>query len=94
MLTRTAQLEVELKAALQRLDDAEERQASDAQDELEELRDELKRREEELEQLRDELDRLKDNDQTTRRETIGTVARFLTPPPLVSAPCHSGVALT
>ncbi|RDX42163.1 hypothetical protein OH76DRAFT_1488878 [Lentinus brumalis] len=76
-----AELEAELKAALQRLDEAEERQASDAQDDLEELRDELKRREEELEQLRDELDRLKDNEQTARRETIGTVARFLTPPP-------------
>ncbi|KAI0716309.1 hypothetical protein C8Q76DRAFT_617655, partial [Earliella scabrosa] len=76
-LTKT-ELEAELRAALARLEEAEEPQAID-EEEIEALRDELKSRQQEVEELRDEVARLKDNQPTARRVTIGT--RLLTPPP-------------
>ncbi|KAI0739218.1 hypothetical protein C8Q80DRAFT_1112583 [Daedaleopsis nitida] len=75
-----AELEAELRAALRRLDQATEPQALD-EDDVEELREELRNREQEVVELRGEVARLRDDHPGERRVTIGTSTRLLTPPP-------------
>ncbi|PIL23631.1 hypothetical protein GSI_14944 [Ganoderma sinense ZZ0214-1] len=74
-----AELEAELRAALQRLEEAEEAEPVD-EDTAAALRDELNVREHEVAELRDEILRLKV--QRPHEESVsGTQARLPTPPP-------------
>ncbi|EJF57819.1 hypothetical protein DICSQDRAFT_157138 [Dichomitus squalens LYAD-421 SS1] len=76
-----AELEAELRAALQQLEESEEADSAEQEDVVA-LREELKLREQEVDELRDEVARLKtQSEHDARRVTIGTSMRLVTPPP-------------
>ncbi|KAI1784851.1 hypothetical protein LXA43DRAFT_900919 [Ganoderma leucocontextum] len=74
-----AELEVELRAALQRLEEAEETEPVD-EDTAAALREELNVREQEVAELRDEISRLK-VPRPDEGSATGTSSRLFTPPP-------------
>ncbi|KAI0349859.1 hypothetical protein OH77DRAFT_1158261 [Trametes cingulata] len=90
-----AELEAELRDALERLHTTQELQPINAE-ELSVLQEELSEREKEVTLLREELARLKSQPHTTdRRATVGKSTRMLTPPPTnASLPSSSGRTAT
>lgn len=77
-----SKLEAELRAALQRLEEAEETEPAD-EDTAAVLREELDDRELEVLELRDEISRLKI--QRSHEASAAGTSRLPTPPPFVSS---------